>query len=285
MFVSSLATVLVSLPELCRHVALIVTPALDEVLHRYSAILDEAINMLKSQGKHICFVISSPRGFTDSMNILMLKYEVPVLYMHDLSESEYVLADQLPVASRTGKINLGRLLRHLERVAEFREQAASSIDNVYREIESSLNNIANTLSRASDSIGRRDFSEIIRTLTEIKLSIGTVLEAASTLMPFRKDKAREIISSVLDIFDSLRVEVENIERVVLEEVVAPLRADSVDVNYLCARLLDAIDKAKSNLPDLLSKLHLNVDWNSHRVITNTLRCVIARLREVAENMR
>ena len=281
MFVSSLASVLLTLPDLCRNIALVVTPSLDEVLLKHNTLLENTVSELKEQGKHVCFIISSPRGFTDIINRIMLRYRVPVTYMHDPSESEYVLVDQLPIAARTGKVNIRRLLEHVEQISNLREQVRSNLDIVHNIVSQHLERVSSYVELIADLARRRDFSELIRLLTEVKFNIGVILEAASAFLPLREDKSKHCIHSVVGLFNEVRTCIEDIERGVLENVVAPIRADLIDLENICSRLSKSINNVIGRLRDMFNELYMSVEWSVHETINSYMKTILAKLKEYA----
>ncbi len=280
MFVSSLATLLVTLPEVCRHGAIVVTPTLDLVMERHRDLVEHTVIELRSQNKYLCFIVSSPRGFTPTMNALMLRYRVPVMYIHDVSENEYALVDREILAARTGKVNVARLLRRLEELARLRERLYFTVEDVKREVAAILEKSRHLVRELVESIKRRDFGTIIRVLTDIKYSSGALLELSSLLMPLRENKATQHIEEILRLFDTIRARLDQAERTVLENIVAPLSADLADLENIGDSLSETLVRVGAEFTDMICELLQDIELDAHRSVTLALREALRRLRSL-----
>ncbi len=282
MFVSSLATLLVTLPEVCRHGAIVVTPTLDLVMERHRDLVEHTVIELRSQNKYLCFIVSSPRGFTPTMNALMLRYRVPVMYIHDVSENEYALVDREILAARTGKVNVARLLRRLEELARLRERLYFTVEDVKREVAAILEKSRHLVRELVESIKRRDFGTIIRVLTDIKYSSGALLELSSLLMPLREDKATQHIEEILRLFDTIRARLDQAERTVLENIVASISADLADLENIGDSLSETLVRVGAEFTDMICELLQDIELDVHRSVTLALREALRRLRGLVE---
>ncbi len=282
MFVSSLATLLVTLPEVCRHGAIVVTPTLDLVMERHRDLVEHTVIELRSQNKYLCFIVSSPRGFTPTMNALMLRYRVPVMYIHDVSENEYALVDREILAARTGKVNIARLLRRLEELARLRERLYFTVEDVKREVAAILEKSRHLVRELVESIKRRDFGTIIRVLTDIKYSSGALLELSSLLMPLRENKATQHIEEILRLFDTIRARLDQAERTVLENIVASISADLADLENIGDSLSETLVRVGAEFTDMICELLQDIELDAHRSVTLALREALRRLRSLVE---
>ncbi len=282
MFVSSLATLLVTLPEVCRHGAIVVTPTLDLVMERHRDLVEHTVIELRSQNKYLCLIVSSPRGFTPTMNALMLRYRVPVMYIHDVSENEYALVDREILAARTGKVNVARLLRRLEELARLRERLYFTVEDVKREAAAILEKSRHLVRELVESIKRRDFGTIIRVLTDIKYSSGALLELSSLLMPLREDKATQHIEEILRLFDTIRARLDQAERTVLENIVASISADLADLENIGDSLSETLVRVGAEFTDMICELLQDIELDVHRSVTLALREALRRLRGLVE---